>query len=202
MLEWLEHIDRLILLAINGANSPFLDQLMWIISGKLTWIPLYLLLFYLAYKQFGIKGSLLFLCCIVLAIAIADQSSVYLFKNVFERYRPSHNLELQDSLHLYQFANGELYYGGKFGFVSSHAANFAVLTSFCLLILKRNKWLVIGLIFAHGLVCYSRVYLGVHYPSDVTVGTLVGVLASIIPVILFRKFWVNREKTSESDSSI
>jgi len=180
-METLEALDRSIVLAINGMNSPFLDEFMWIVSGKLTWFPLYLFLIFLFFKQFGSKKTVVFVIAAVCAVAIADLVSVHLFKNLFERYRPSHHSLLTEKLHFYKYENGELYKGGQFGFVSSHAANFVAICTFVLLTLKKHyRFLVPLLLICTTLVLYSRIYLGVHYLSDVLVGSLVGALAAFI----------------------
>lgn len=174
-MEWLEAIDRNLVFAINSLHTPWLDELMWIVSGKIIWIPFYLLLLFWAYKRYGVWKTGLFLVSVVLAIALADLISVHAFKNVFERYRPSHHADLTDRLHFYKMTNGELYKGGQFGFVSSHAANFAAICGFTWLAVtrnNRNRSLLLLLVFV--LVCFSRIYLGVHYASDLLVGGLVG----------------------------
>lgn len=181
MMEKLESIDRWIVSAINSWNTPFWDEVMWLISAKLTWVPLYILLIFLFAKAHNVKKTLLFVFGAVLVVAITDQFSVHLFKNVFMRYRPSHNSLLTENLHFYQFDNGEFYKGGMYGFVSSHAANFFGVLTFTWLALKSTYskiWfflLPIGLI-----VSFSRIYLGVHYLSDVFVGGLFGILAAAI----------------------
>jgi undecaprenyl-diphosphatase len=149
---------------------------MWVISSKALWYPFYALLLFLAYKKLARKQFLRFIIFAVLSIACADLISVHFFKNVFLRYRPSHNLLLENHLHFYLKSNGELYKGGEYGFISSHAANFAALFTISWLALKqfypRLVW-VLSVICI--LVCFSRIYLGVHYLSDVFVGTLVGI---------------------------
>lgn len=184
MIEFLEEIDRSIVVAINGWNSPFMDEVMWWISARITWIPLYLLLLFIAYKSLSRNQLFLFLGLIGLTIALTDLTSVHLFKNVFLRYRPSHNLLLTDHLHYYLIKRGEYYKGGEYGFVSSHAANFFAIITFVSLVLKaRYPKLVYPLLFIGILIAYSRIYLGVHYLSDVFVGGLVG---SAIAFLVYR----------------
>lgn len=181
MIETLEAIDRSIVLTINSWHTPFLDEFMWIVSEKITWIPLYILFIYLFAKKFGLKKTIIFTLSGVLVVIISDLTSVHLFKNVFERYRPSHHTLLTEHLHFYQFENGEFYKGGQFGFVSSHASNFVGICTYVLLVLRNfYKFLLPLLITCISLVLLSRIYLGVHYLSDVFVGALVGVLSSLM----------------------
>jgi len=177
LMNWLESFDRQIVLFVNGWHSPFLDEVMWFLSGRLSLLPLYLLLLMLLKFQNTWKNTAIILVGLIVAIFLADQISVHLFKNGFERYRPSHNEELKHLLHFYEVKPGEFYQGGKYGFVSSHAANFFALISFIFPFYKEKKnWILAGLIIVGILVAISRIYLGVHYFSDVLVGALLGIL--------------------------
>ena len=187
MFEWLESIDRSIVLAVNGLNAPWLDEVMWVISGKVLWIPLYIFIFYLGIKSFGFVKSLKFLALTVICIAVADLISVHLFKNVFERYRPSHHLLLTNKLHFYELKPGEFYRCGQFGFVSSHAANFFALATFVgLCFCSKYRYFFPFLLGIAALISFSRLYLGVHYLSDLIAGASIGALVSYA---VWRAFW-------------
>lgn len=178
--------DKELFVAINSWNSDWADSLMWFISGKLSWIWLYLLLLYISFRKVGLKAFLILIPVLALLIFIADAGSVHLFKNVFMRPRPSHNPDLQKFIHL---VNG--YRGGQYGFISSHASNVAAIALFFILLLK-TKWLSILLITSALLIGYSRIYLGVHYPTDVVVGYLWGAVAAIITYFIFKSWKVGK----------
>jgi undecaprenyl-diphosphatase len=191
-MNWLESFDRQIVLFVNGWHSPFLDEVMWFLSGRLSLLPLYLLLLILLKIQNSWRNTFIILSGLTLSILLADQISVHLFKNGFERYRPSHNEELKHLLYFYEVKPGEYYQGGKYGFVSSHAANFFAMIAFIFPFYKEKKnWILAGLILIGILVAISRIYLGVHYFSDVLVGAALGILIGFsirnLVIVIFKK---------------
>lgn len=175
MLNKIEQIDRDILLWINGIHSPFCDSVMWQVSHQLIWIPLYLFFLIYAYKKLELKAFIFFIIGVSLCFLFADRLSVMAFKDVFMRYRPTHNVEIKDLIHTYIKSNGEEYRGGMYGFVSSHAANFFALSTFLYFNFKKySKWWFLLFLWTT-LIVYSRMYLGVHYPLDILGGTILGV---------------------------
>jgi undecaprenyl-diphosphatase len=187
MIEQLETYDQKLSIWINQLHNPFVDDAMWFISGLTPFLLLILLAYLSQIYRVGFPRAFLFLGFLILAVACSDLLSVHGFKNVFERYRPSHNLDIAHLIKLYVRDNGEPYMGGLFGFVSSHAANFASLSTFILLSL-RPKWSLVALVvLLHLMVIYSRVYLGVHYVADVLVGTLLGMVCGWLVYQVYNK---------------
>ena len=205
-MDYLIHIDQQWLLAINGWHSEWADILMWYISKSTTWLPLYALLVGLIVYRFGIlspslcregrRGSSLLRVLIILAgfavaVGVSDFVSSGIIKPWVCRLRPTHEPELAGLIHL---VNG--YTGGLYGFVSSHAAN----TMACALLfalLYRNKYATVGLMLWVALNCYSRMYLGVHYPADIIGGLAIGALMATLTYGMVRRLVKHVDERSE-----
>lgn len=171
MIESLKGLDRSLFLLVNSWHVSFLDRPMVFLSGQAIWIPFIGYFFFYSYKKLGKVQTGYFALFLVLALIASDVTSSYIIKNIFNRYRPCRELDLKPLI--YNFGQK---CGGKFGFVSSHAANSVVLVLFSIRALKFERKIFYGLWLIPVLVAYSRIYLGVHYPGDILGGVIVGLI--------------------------
>jgi len=180
--SFLNALDTWLFLVINGLHNRFFDVVMFWASEKLTWIPVYILFIYFIIKYYHKQSWIIFISAAVL-ITLSDQVSVVLFKNIFHRLRPCHQADLAAFIHL---VNGKC--GGQYGFISSHAANFFALATFLSAFLKdKFKYFKTAVFFWASFIAYSRIYLGVHFPGDVVIGAITGILIGKIVVMLCHK---------------
>ena len=170
-MEELIHFDKELLLWFNGSDSLVMDSIIMTLTTATTWIPMYLALFYVVLKSNStIRDILLVLAgaaaCVLLAGTIDDT----IVKPLVARWRPGRDPEIGM---LVDTVDG--YRGGNYGFFSAHAANTFSIAIFMSL-LMRQRLLTIFLVGWSLLNCYTRLYLGVHYPGDITVGLIWGSL--------------------------
>lgn len=181
-------IDHNLFLALNFDGGAFLDGLMLAASGKMTWVPLYLLIIYLIFKREGWRNLLLFLGLALLCVVLTDMvAGIFkhngllggLFPNLPPRLRPMYTPELKGMMHIIKW-------GGQYGTVSAHAATTCSVALLSALILKQRwfGWVALGWTL---LVCYSRIYLAYHFPLDLLYGLLLGLLLALGAWALYRR---------------
>lgn len=181
LLQLLNQWDTDLLLAINGWHNGYWDTFMYAFSGKWVWVPMYAALVYVLARNLPWRTTLWCLVGVALCITFADQVGASLIRPWAERLRPANpENPISDLVYI---VNG--YRGGRYGFPSCHAANTFGLAFYLMLVVRRKA--LTGLLVAWALVtCYSRAYLGVHYPGDLLAGALLGLAGAALCYTLFR----------------
>lgn len=182
VISSLDAADKAVTLALNFDGGRIADTFFNTVSCSFSWLPLTLLFICIIYKNSN--GEKMRLCMILLGliitITLCDRISSGIIKPLVMRPRPSHDLYISNLLH---YVDG--YMGGHYGFVSSHATNASGAVIYCCMFVKR-KWFTSIATFFAATVCYSRIYLGVHYFGDVICGAALGITIGFTIYILVK----------------
>lgn len=182
VITWLNDCDGSLLLAVNGSHNTYWDTFMWMVSGKLEWIPLYVAIVYVLFRNFTLKTALACLVAFAILFALTDAMLSQLIRPAVARLRPSNpDNPISEMVHV---VNN--YRGGRYGFPSAHASNAWGLT-FYVIYLLRHRLLSIFMVGWACLLCYSRMYMGVHYPGDLLTGALLAFICSSAVYFILRK---------------
>nr|WP_255702315.1 phosphatase PAP2 family protein [Flavobacterium sp. SM15] len=168
-MEEIVHLDKQLLVFLNGLGSEPFDGFWLIITKQLHWTPVFLYVFYLLQKKVGWKHLLLIVLSIAALIAFTDQFTNLVKDNV-QRLRPCNDLEIKDVIRIVKCSD-------TFSYFSGHAANSMASTVFIFMIMKKYYKYAVLLFLFPLIFAYSRIYLGLHFPGDILSGYLFGIIA-------------------------
>lgn len=194
IIQTLIHWDIQASLFINGMHCAYLDNFMMMFSGRFVWIPLYASLLIAMFRNFPLRVNLYCILVSVLLIFVIDQLSSSLLRHILCRPRPA-NIE-SPIVSFVHVVDG--YRGGHYGFPSSHAANCWGAAFFVFYVFRRH---VLSRVFALWalVMCWSRVYLGVHYVGDILCGAFLGFVCASIIYYVFQKSLHNTTERFKPD---
>ncbi|MEG0455564.1 MAG: phosphatase PAP2 family protein, partial [Bacteroides sp.] len=182
LFQSLMETDQSVFLYLNGLYTDFGDYFMSTFSGKIIWVPMYASVLYVLLKNANWKETLCCLIAIALTITFADQMCATVIRPVVARLRPcSPDNPISELVHL---VNGKR--SGSFSFPSCHASNSFGL-AFMLMYLFRNRRLTLFIMLWAVVNSYSRIYLGVHYPTDLLAGAIIGAVGATLMYFLLRQ---------------
>ncbi len=171
-LDKITQYDKELLVFLNGLGNENWDSFWMTLTNQLSWIPLYILFLVLLFKAFGWKKGIVLIVFTALLITFSDQLTVFI-KNYTERLRPNRDPQINDIIRIIK--NNK-----SFSFVSGHATTSMAISLFMHLTLKKYYKYTIFFFIWPLLFAYSRIYIGVHFPIDVTMGALLGLLIGFV----------------------
>ncbi len=181
----IQDMDMQVLSLFNGSDNIMLDQMVQILTSGLTWIPLYVMLFFVVMRNNETMGQIaLVVGSAIFCVLFADGLVDGIIKQLAERWRPSNDPTFKYMVQVVDDIRPKGY-----SFCSAHAANTMSLAVFFSLLI-RSKLLTITLVIWSLINCWTRLYLGVHYPSDILCGMIVGIIVGILVYLLYYKIYL------------
>lgn len=187
--------DKTLLMVFNGSHCPFVDRLAVTLTCGYMWIPLYIALLLLVINNHKTVAQIsLVIGMALLAIVLSEGMADLIVKPLVARLRPIHDTLMQDSV---QVVNN--YRAEGYSFFSAHASNTMAVAVFFSLLVK-DRLFACTLITWALVNCWTRLYLGVHYPSDIIVGVVWGSVSGLFAYTIYNKVKDTR-RLSVSDNA-
>ena len=172
MLETLKHWDRDIFVFLNGLGIERFDGFWIFVTQISNWIPLFILFFLLILYYFPKRRGLIVVFFLLLTF-LSTFALTMLVKDYVARLRPNNVEALSELIRILQTPS-------NYSFFSGHASSSFAITTFVVLALRKfTSWIYLAYLWPI-LFVLSRIFVGVHYPSDIFVGALVGTLIAFL----------------------
>lgn len=176
MIESLLHLDENLYILINsGLSNPLFDAVLIPFRHKLFWVPLYLAIICFILLNYG-RLAWLTLIALILTVVISDTVSSKLIKKSVKRTRPCNQEHIQSV--------ERVHCGHGYSFTSSHATNHYAVGSFLFLLLSMTRWRWSFMCWA-GVIGFAQIYVGVHFPFDVIIGSVLGCIIGWIVFMIY-----------------
>ncbi|MDE6521190.1 MAG: phosphatase PAP2 family protein [Muribaculaceae bacterium] len=185
MIDTLTSFDQQLLLFFNSHHTPFMDELMALITGKWIWIPFYLILIDLLFKKLEPKYAIMTLIAVILAIVMADQFCASFIRPIVARPRPCN----PESPIVEAITIVKNIHPGGYSWPSCHAANTFALATLLSCVMRSRKFTLMMFGWAI-IVSYSRLYCGVHYPLDILCGAAFGCIFGYLALVIVYQLYI------------
>ncbi len=178
MLEKIIALDKQLLVFLNSFGSETFDSFWLFITKQANWTPFFLLLLYLVYKQLGTKQTFVIILFVAVLLTV-NNGITEAFKAHFERLRPCNDLDIKDIIR-------NVKPSATFSFFSGHSSNTMAVFVFLFMIFRKH-YKYFGLIILWPFIfAYSRIYLGLHFLTDILAGYTCGIITGFLTFKIYQ----------------
>lgn len=178
MLEKIVDLDKQLLVFLNGLGSETFDPLWFFLTKQINWIPFFLFLLYLVYKKLGAKQTIIVMLFVAVLLTVNNTITEF-FKETFQRLRPCNDPEIKEIIR-------NIKPSSTFSFFSGHSSNTMAVFVFLYSIFKRHYKYFVLIVLWPFIFAYSRVYLGLHFPTDILAGYTCGIIMGFLTYKLYQ----------------
>lgn len=182
------NIDYPLFLWLNFDGGAVMDKAMLLASTPAVWAWLYVIILYMVWRKNGWRGIIIFLVAAALAVTLGDMiSGIFKHTGVLKNLLPSFPARLRPMYtpELEGMVNNILRQGGQYGTVSGHAATMVSMAVLAIPAVGR-RWFTVLMTAVVLVICYSRIYLAYHFPIDIALGAVTGLVSGGVMLVLYK----------------
>ena len=182
------NIDYPLFLWLNFDGGAVMDKAMLLASTPAVWAWLYVIILYMVWRKNGWRGIIIFLVAAALAVTLGDMiSGIFKHTGVLKNLLPSFPARLRPMYtpELEGMVSNILRQGGQYGTVSGHAATMVSMAVLAIPAVGR-RWFTVLMTAVVLVICYSRIYLAYHFPIDIALGAVTGLVSGGVLMVMYK----------------